>query len=55
VSGVARDAEDIAEFAKRLNLSDFFAKVRFLPAKAGKDKLTDLEVVRFALEAEVKY
>ncbi len=55
IKGVARDAEDVAEFAKRLNLSDFFAKVRFLPAKTMTDSDTSLEVVSFALEAEVKY
>lgn len=55
VDGVARDAEDVSEFAKRMNLSDYFGSVRLLPAKRTSDKDTGLELVQFALEAEVKY
>jgi type IV pilus assembly protein PilN len=55
VDGVARDAEDVSEFAKRMNLSDYFDKVRLLPAQRIMDKDTNLELVKFALEAEVKY
>jgi type IV pilus assembly protein PilN len=55
VNGVARDAEDVSEFAKRMNLSDYFAKVRLLPARRTTDGATKLELVSFALEAEVKY
>jgi type IV pilus assembly protein PilN len=55
VDGIARDAEDVSEFAKRMNLSDYFAKVRLLPAKRAADPSTGLDMVRFALEAEVKY
>lgn len=55
ITGVARDAEDVSEFAKRMTLSDYFDKVRLLPASKGVDAETKLEVVRFALEAEVKY
>ncbi len=55
ITGVARDAEDVSEFAKRMTLSDYFDKVRLLPASRGKDSQTDLDIVNFALEAEVKY
>lgn len=55
VDGVARDAEDVSEFAKRMNLSDYFDQVRLLPARRTTDGNTGLELVRFALEAEVKY
>jgi len=55
VEGVARDAEDVSEFAKRMTLSDYFDKVRLLPASRTTDKETSLEIVNFALEAEVKY
>ena len=55
VKGIARDGGDVSELARRMNLSDYFAKVRLLPAKKARDKDTDLEVVEFALEAEVKY
>lgn len=55
VTGVARDAEDVSEFAKRMNLSDYFAAVRLLPASRISDSSTGLDLVRFSLEAEVKY
>ncbi len=55
ITGVARDAEDVSEFAKRMNLSDYFDKVRLLPAKRSIDDETKLELVSFALEAEVNY
>lgn len=55
LTGVARDAEDVSEFAKRMNLSDYFDTVRLLPASRISDKSTGLDLVRFALEAEVKY
>ncbi len=53
--GVARDGGDVSELARRMGLSDYFAKVRLLPASRTIDKETNLEVVQFALEAEVKY
>lgn len=55
IQGVARDAEDVSEFAKRMGLSDYFGKVRLLPGGSAKDSSTSLEVVRFALQAEVNY
>lgn len=53
--GVARDGGDVSELARRMGLSDYFDKVRLLPASRTIDKETNLEVVEFALEAEVKY
>lgn len=55
IRGTARDAEDVSELAKRMNLSDYFDKIRLLPAKQATDKETGIEVVQFALEAEVNY
>src|SRR5690606_32314006 len=55
IQGVARDAEDVSEFAKRMNLSDYFDAVRLLPATRAIDSETKLELVKFALEAEVNY
>jgi len=55
MTGVARDAGDVSEFAKRMTLSDYFDKVRLLPASRGTDGDSGLEVVNFAMEAEVKY
>lgn len=55
IDGIARDAGDVSEFAKRMNLSDYFGSVRLLPASRATEGDTGLEVVKFALEAEVKY
>lgn len=55
LSGVARDATDVSELAKRMNLSAFFGNVRLLPARKSSDSKSGLELVQFALEAEVKY
>jgi type IV pilus assembly protein PilN len=55
LEGVARDGEDVSELARRMNLSDYFANVVLLPGKQEKDQDTGVEVVRFSLEAEVKY
>lgn len=56
LEGIARDGEDVSELARRMNLSSYFHDVRLLPGK--KDKLPeadDLEVVKFELEAQVRY
>ncbi len=55
LEGVARDGEDVSELARRMNLSSFFYDVRLLPAKTEKDPTTGMEVVRFELEAKVRY
>ncbi len=55
LEGVARDGEDVSELAKRLNLSSYYQDVKLLPAKKELDSSTRLEVVRFQLEAKVKY
>ncbi len=55
LEGVALDGEDVSELARRMNLSDYFANVVLLPGKQEKDQKTGLDVVRFSLEAQVKY
>ncbi len=55
LEGVAKDGEDVSELARRMNLSDYFANVVLLPGKQEKDNDSGVEVVRFSLEAEVKY
>ena len=55
LEGVAKDGEDVSELARRMNLSDYFANVVLLPGKSEKDNDTGVEVVKFSLEAEVKY
>jgi type IV pilus assembly protein PilN len=55
IDGLARDGEDVSELARRMNLSDYFAEVQLLPARREIDGTTKLELVRFSLEAGVKY
>lgn len=55
VDGLARDGEDVSEFARRLSLSDFFQAVKLLPAHRQVDPATKVDLVQFSLEAEVKY
>lgn len=54
LKGMARDGEDVAELAKRMNLSSYFAEVRLLPAAKGQSR-EGLSVVVFELEAKVRY
>jgi len=55
LEGVALDGEDVSELARRMNLSDYFNNVVLLPGKQEKQQTTGLPVVRFSLEAQVKY
>ncbi len=55
LEGFAQDGEDVSELARRMNLSNYFADVRLLPAVRQIDSTTHMEVVSFALEAKVKY
>jgi type IV pilus assembly protein PilN len=55
IDGLARDGEDVSELARRMNLSDYFTNVALLPAHRETDPATKLELVRFSLEAGVKY
>jgi type IV pilus assembly protein PilN len=55
LEGVARDGEDVSELARRMNLSDYFANVVLRQGNKEKDNETGVEVVKFKLEAEVKY
>jgi type IV pilus assembly protein PilN len=55
IVGMARDGEDVSEFARRLNLSAFFNEVRLLPGKRTRDAKTGLELVDFELQAKARY
>jgi type IV pilus assembly protein PilN len=55
LEGIALDGEDVSELARRLNMSDYFSNVVLLPGKQEKEPKTGLAVVRFSLEAQVKY
>jgi type IV pilus assembly protein PilN len=55
LEGSAQDGEDVSELARRLNLSDYFSNVVLLPGKAEQNKESGIPVIRFSLEAQVKY
>lgn len=55
IEGLARDGEDVAEFLRRLTLSDYFYEVRPLPATEVADKDTKINLKQFALSARVRY
>lgn len=55
LEGMAQDAEDVSELARRLSLSPLFYDVVLLPAKQQTDPTTKRNVVSFQLEAKVRY
>jgi len=55
IVGVARDGEDVSEFARRLNLSSFFEDIQLLPGKRATDQPTGLSLVDFELKAKARY
>ncbi len=55
LDGLARDGEDVSELARRMNISAYFYDVKLLPAKKEMDPESKLELVKFQLEAKVRY
>lgn len=55
VSGLAKTNEDVAEFLRRLNVSETFAQVTLQATNLQADSVSGLPVVRFTLSCEVKY
>lgn len=55
IDGFARDGEDVSELARRLTLSNFFSDVKLLPAQKSSDAVTKMDMVKFQLQAKVKY
>lgn len=55
INGLARDGEDVSEFLRRMNVSDYFTDVKMLPANKTTDPETKLEVVRFEVSAKARY
>ena len=55
IEGLARDGEDVAEFLRRLALSDYFYEVKPLPATEVADKDTKINLKQFAIQAKVRY
>ncbi len=55
MEGLARDGEDIAEFMRRLGVSDYFYDVKPLPAAEMADKDTKINLKQFAVSAKARY
>jgi type IV pilus assembly protein PilN len=55
IGGLARDGEDVSEFARRLGLSSYFDKVRLLPGKRAAAGAGKIELVEFELQAKARY
>jgi len=55
IEGLARDGNDVYEFAQRLKLSPYFHEVTLLPGKKGSDQATKVDLVNFALQLKVRY
>lgn len=55
VTGVARDASDVSEFAQRLRLSQYFDEVELKDGGDAKTATSDADLVDFALAVKVAY
>ena len=55
IHGVGRTNEDVAEFLRRLTLSDLFGEVTLDKTEAAEDATTHLDVIAFELSATVRY
>ena len=55
IEGLARNGEDIAEFMRRLGVSELFYDVKPLPASETSDSVTKLNLKQFAVSAKVRY
>ena len=55
LEGIARDGEDVSELARRMNLSSYFHEVKILPGKKSVDPESKLLLVKFQLQAKVRY
>lgn len=55
IHGVGRTNEDVAEFLRRLTLSDLFGEVTLDKTEAAEDADTHLDIIAFELSATVRY
>jgi type IV pilus assembly protein PilN len=55
ISGYGKSNEDVAEFLRRLNVSELFDAVTLQSTASQPDATTGLPVVKFSLSCEVKY
>jgi type IV pilus assembly protein PilN len=55
MSGQARDAEDVAELARRLSLSAYFYDVKMMPGRMANDSKSGLSLMSFQMQTKVRY
>jgi type IV pilus assembly protein PilN len=55
LGGLARDPEDVSELQRRLILSDYFYDVNLLPGSKVVDSVTKQDLVKFEMNAKVRY
>ncbi|MDD9934261.1 MAG: PilN domain-containing protein [Myxococcales bacterium] len=55
MAGYGKTNEDVAEFLRRLNISELFQEVTLEKTSASKDPGTGLPVVQFSLTCKVEY
>lgn len=55
IEGLARDGEDVAEFERRLALSDYFYDVKPPSATEKMDDVSHVSLKQFTIVAKVKY
>ncbi len=55
IEGWAMDGEDVSELARRLALSHYFSDVTLLPGKREVEAASKMNVVKFQLQAKVRY
>ncbi len=55
LDGLARDGDDVSELARRLGLSVYFADVKLLPGTRDTQGDGKVELVKFQLQAKVRY
>jgi len=55
IRGYGKTNEDVAEFLKRLNLSNLFEKVTLQATSSATEPVTNLPIVSFELSCQVRY
>jgi type IV pilus assembly protein PilN len=55
ITGMGRSNEDVAEFLRRLTLSEIYESVTLQRTRAAKDSETGLQVVGFDITCKVRY
>ena len=55
IHGLGKTNEDVAEFLRRLTLSESFADVHLDKTEAIEHAETHLQLIRFELTAQVRY